>query len=69
MDEALDAEFPHTTGMIRNVPTADRADFRVLGNPLKVNGKRLEQVAAPTLGADNDAVLAQERAGAERATA
>jgi crotonobetainyl-CoA:carnitine CoA-transferase CaiB-like acyl-CoA transferase len=67
MDEALDAEFPHATGMIRNVPTADRPDFRVLGNPLKVNGKRLEQVAAPALGADNDALL--EHAGAERATA
>lgn len=69
MDEALDAEFPRATGMIRNVPTADRADFRVLGNPLKVNGKRLEQVAAPALGADNDAVLAQDRASLERATA
>ena len=45
--------FRSATGMIRNVPTADRPDFRVLGNPLKINGKRLEQVAAPTLGADN----------------
>jgi crotonobetainyl-CoA:carnitine CoA-transferase CaiB-like acyl-CoA transferase len=64
MDEALDAEFPRATGMVRNVPTADRPDFRVLGNPIKIDGKRLEQVAAPALGADNDAVLAQERATA-----
>jgi crotonobetainyl-CoA:carnitine CoA-transferase CaiB-like acyl-CoA transferase len=57
MDEALDAEFPRRTGMVRTVPTADRADFRVLANPLKIDGARLEQVAAPVLGADNDALL------------
>ena len=57
MDEALDSDFPRRTGMVRNVPTADRPDFRVLGNPLKVDGKRAEQVAAPVLGADNDALL------------
>ena len=62
MDEALDAAFPRRTGMVRNVPTADRPDFRVLGNPIKINGKRAEQVAAPALGADNDALLAQEPA-------
>ena len=62
MDEALDAAFPHRTGMVRNVPTADRPDFRVLGNPIKINGKRAEQVAAPALGADNDALLAREPA-------
>jgi crotonobetainyl-CoA:carnitine CoA-transferase CaiB-like acyl-CoA transferase len=59
MDEALDAEFPRRTGMVRNVPTADRPDFRVLGNPIKVDGKRPEQTAAPALGADNHAVLAR----------
>src|SRR6185503_16081023 len=64
MDEALDAEFPRATGMVRTVPTADHADFRVLGNPLRIDGKRLEQVAAPALGADNDALLPQQRARA-----
>jgi len=33
--------------------------YRVLGNPLKIDGKRPEQVAAPALGADNDALLGQ----------
>ncbi len=56
-DEALDAEFPRTTGMVRTVPVTGRADFRVLANPLKIDGARLEQTAAPTLGADNDALL------------
>jgi crotonobetainyl-CoA:carnitine CoA-transferase CaiB-like acyl-CoA transferase len=64
LDEALDAAFPRTTGMVCNVPTADRPDFRVLANPLKVDGRRLEQIAAPALGADNGTVLARERAGA-----
>ena len=57
MDEALDAAFPRTTGMVRTVPTADRPDFRVLGNPIKIDGQRPEQVAAPALGADNAALL------------
>jgi len=57
MDEALDADFPRRTGMIRNVPTAGRADFRALGNPLKIDGQRPGQIAAPALGADNDALL------------
>jgi crotonobetainyl-CoA:carnitine CoA-transferase CaiB-like acyl-CoA transferase len=61
MDEALDAEFPRQTGMVRNVPTADRPDFHVLGNPLKIDGKRPEQVAAPALGAENDALLGSPR--------
>ena len=66
MDEALDAEFPRATGMVRNVPTADRPDFRVLGNPLKIDGQRPEQVAAPALGADNDALLGERAAGRMR---
>ena len=67
MDEALDADFPHRTGMIRNVPAAGRADFRVLGNPIKIDGKRPEQAAAPTLGADNDALLGRGAGGSKGA--
>jgi crotonobetainyl-CoA:carnitine CoA-transferase CaiB-like acyl-CoA transferase len=68
MDEALDAAFPRRTGMIRNVPVAERADFLVLGNPLKIDGERPEQVAAPTLGADNDALLGKTSAAQPDAT-
>jgi crotonobetainyl-CoA:carnitine CoA-transferase CaiB-like acyl-CoA transferase len=57
LDQALDAEFPRQSGMVRNVPTADRPDFRVLGNPIKIDGERPQQAAPPALGADNDAVL------------
>jgi crotonobetainyl-CoA:carnitine CoA-transferase CaiB-like acyl-CoA transferase len=62
LDEALDADFPRRTGMVRNVPTVDRPDFLVLGNPIKINGKRAEQVAAPSLGADNHALLGRAHA-------
>jgi hypothetical protein len=65
MDEALDADFPLRTGMIRNVPVVGRADFQVLANPIKVDGKRPEQTAAPSLGADNDALLGGAQAAAK----
>ena len=66
MDEALDAEFPRATGMVRTVPTADRPDFRVLANPIKIDGERPDQVAAPALGADNAALLGAAHAAAGR---
>ena len=45
--------------MVRSVVHPARSDLRVLANPLKIDGKRLEQVAAPNLGADTEAVLAE----------
>jgi crotonobetainyl-CoA:carnitine CoA-transferase CaiB-like acyl-CoA transferase len=59
MDQALDAAFVAEVGMIRSVPHPARADLRVLANPLKIDGKRLEQTAARDLGADTQAVLAE----------
>jgi hypothetical protein len=48
--------------MIRNVPHPARPDMRVLANPLKVNGKRLEQTVCSQVGADNETYLAQIKA-------
>jgi crotonobetainyl-CoA:carnitine CoA-transferase CaiB-like acyl-CoA transferase len=59
MDQALDAAFVAEVGMIRAVPHPARADLRVLANPLKIDGKRLDQAAARDLGADTQAVLAE----------
>jgi crotonobetainyl-CoA:carnitine CoA-transferase CaiB-like acyl-CoA transferase len=53
VDEALDQPFVGEVGMVKTVAHAARADFRVLANPLKIDGQRLEQVAARSLGADN----------------
>ena len=67
LDQALDAEFARETGMVRTVPTANRADFRVLANPIKIDGERPHQVAPPALGADTDAVLGKPRRAAAMA--
>jgi crotonobetainyl-CoA:carnitine CoA-transferase CaiB-like acyl-CoA transferase len=53
VDEALDRPFVDEVGMVNTVAHAARADFRVLANPLKIDGHRLEQFAARALGADN----------------
>jgi len=66
VDAALDAPFPREGGMIRTVPHPQRADFQVLANPLKVDGQRLDQTAAPTLGADTDDLLRQTKAAASK---
>jgi crotonobetainyl-CoA:carnitine CoA-transferase CaiB-like acyl-CoA transferase len=59
MDQALDSAFVAEVGMVASVPHPARADLRVLANPLKIDGQRLEQVAARDLGADTEAVLAE----------
>ncbi|HUN52866.1 MAG TPA: CoA transferase [Candidatus Sulfotelmatobacter sp.] len=58
VDEALDSAFVHATGMVRDLPHPLRADFRVLANPLKIDGVRPEQVPAHDLGADTARILA-----------
>ena len=62
--QALDAPFTQRSGMVRSIPHPTRSELRVLANPLKFNGVRPAQRACSALGADNDAILAQERAGA-----
>ena len=50
---ALDNPFLKTTEMVRPVPHPAKPDMRVLANPIKINGKRLEQRPCSPLGADN----------------
>jgi crotonobetainyl-CoA:carnitine CoA-transferase CaiB-like acyl-CoA transferase len=50
---ALDNPFLKTTEMVRSVPHPAMPNMRVLANPIKINGKRLEQVPCSPLGADN----------------
>lgn len=59
LDEALDNPYLQTTGMIDTVTHPDRADLRVLANPIKIDGQRLPNRAGPLLGADTDALLAE----------
>jgi crotonobetainyl-CoA:carnitine CoA-transferase CaiB-like acyl-CoA transferase len=62
MDQALDAPFVDDIGMVRTVPHPQKPDLRVLANPLKIDGLRPDQVASPTLGADNKALLGHQPA-------
>jgi len=67
MGEALSNPFIDAVGMVRNVPHPAKPDFKMLANPLKIDGKRLEQKVCSPMGADNEALLgpAAPRAAAE----
>jgi hypothetical protein len=39
------------------VPHPAQPDFKMFANPLKIDGKRLEQTVCSPLGADNAAIL------------
>lgn len=56
--QALENPFLHSTGMIRDTPHPAKPDMRTLANPIKINGKRLEQTACSQFGADNAEYLA-----------
>lgn len=59
LDDALDSPYLAETGMVDEVAHADRAAMKVLANPIRVDGARLPNRAAPLLGEDTDAVLAE----------
>ncbi len=58
LDQALDNPWLRRTGMRDSVAHPDRADMQVLANPIRIDGQRLPNRAAPLLGADTDAILA-----------
>ena len=65
--QALDNPFLAETQMTRNVPHPAKPSLRALANPIKINGKRLEQSVCSSLGADNAAFVGQptqQRGGA-----
>ncbi len=55
--QALDNPLLRETDMIRNVPHPAKPDLRMLANPIKINGQRLEQAVCSPLGADNATYL------------
>jgi crotonobetainyl-CoA:carnitine CoA-transferase CaiB-like acyl-CoA transferase len=57
--QALDNPFLADTQMIRNVPHPAKPGLRALANPIKINGKRLEQSVCSPFGADNAAFIGQ----------
>lgn len=65
--QAFANPFVAETGMVRAVPHPAKDDFRLLANPLKIDGARPDQKVCSPLGADNEALLgpAQAQAAAE----
>ena len=59
MEQALDSPFPTAIGMIRAMPHPERSDFRVFGNPIKLDGLRLPGKSACALGADTENILGE----------
>ena len=57
--QSLDNPYLAETQMISSVPHPAKPDLRALANPIKINGKRLEQSVCPPLGADNAAFIGQ----------
>jgi crotonobetainyl-CoA:carnitine CoA-transferase CaiB-like acyl-CoA transferase len=66
VEQALRNPLLAENDMIRNVPHPTRPDFRMLANPLKINGQRLSQKLCSAVGEDNAAIL-QELAKQEEA--
>lgn len=64
LDQALDNPYLAQTGMIDMVDHPDRKDLRILASPIKLDGQRLPNRAAPLLGADTDQLLAELGYGA-----
>jgi crotonobetainyl-CoA:carnitine CoA-transferase CaiB-like acyl-CoA transferase len=60
--QALDSPFLQTTDMIHVIGHPEKPGMRVLANPIKINGARLEQAPCPPFGADTAAYLGEVRA-------
>jgi crotonobetainyl-CoA:carnitine CoA-transferase CaiB-like acyl-CoA transferase len=65
--QAIANPFIAETDMVRTVPHPAKRDFKMLANPLKIDGVRPEQKVCSPLGADNAALLgpAHAKAAAE----
>jgi crotonobetainyl-CoA:carnitine CoA-transferase CaiB-like acyl-CoA transferase len=57
MERALENPFLATTKMVNSVAHPARKDLRVLSNPIRINGERMQQSVASPLGADNKEYL------------
>ncbi len=65
--QAFANPFVETVGMVSTVPHPAKPDFKMLSNPLKIDGARPTQAVCSPLGADNQPLLGplQSQAAAE----
>jgi crotonobetainyl-CoA:carnitine CoA-transferase CaiB-like acyl-CoA transferase len=57
LEQALTNPWVDEVAMINTIEHRDRGQIRVFANPIKLDGRRLPQHAAPALGANTDQVL------------
>lgn len=57
LDQALDSAWLRAIGMRESIDHPDRTDMQVLASPIRLDGQRLPNRAAPLLGADSDSIL------------
>ena len=60
--QALDSPFLQTTDMIHTISHPAKPAMRVLANPIKIDGQRLDQAACSPYGADTAAYVGEARA-------
>ena len=59
--QALDSPFLKTTDMIHTIAHPAKPGMRVLANPIKINGERLDQAPCSSFGADTSAYIRKAR--------
>ncbi len=59
LPQALDNPYLGTIGMLQNVPHPLKQDFRIISNPIKVDGARLPATRGPALGEHSAELLRQ----------
>lgn len=59
LGQALDNPWLCTIAMRETIPHPDKPAMDILANPLKLDGRRLPNRAAPLLGADSEAILGE----------
>ncbi len=57
LPQALDNPYIRQIGMLRDLPHPQQPDYRVLANPIKLDGHRLPSRVAPRLGEHTDEIL------------
>jgi crotonobetainyl-CoA:carnitine CoA-transferase CaiB-like acyl-CoA transferase len=65
LPQALDNPYLATIGMLQTVPHPQKPDFRIVSNPIKVDGARLAATRAPALGENSAELLRQVGYGDE----
>ncbi len=66
--QALDSPFLQQTEMINTISHPAKPKMRVLSNPIKINGRRLEQTPCAAYGADTTTYVGEARAAEQART-